>query len=137
LRLPRSALAKQFNNWSNTNTRAMAAQELMTQIEAIEIIGDVLTDLDVTIGSLMPSDPNHQALLDLRTLLDDRQRTLSRQVFSENTTAFQQVAQQLQEVDDSIRGTLRDIDHINNVIQNVTRFLNAATSLVATAAALG
>jgi CHASE3 domain sensor protein len=106
----------------------------MTQLEIIEMIGDVLTDLDVLIGSLMPSDPNHQKLLDLRTLLDDRQRVLSRRAFDQNTAAFQQAAQQLQEINNQMQGTLQDIDHINDAIQNVTSFLNAATSLISTVA---
>ena len=108
----------------------------MTKLDVIVMIGDVLTDLDVVIGSLLPSDPNHRSLLDLRVLLDDRQRQLSQRVFDENSLAFQEAAQQLKQVNDGIRGTLRDIDHLNTTIANVTRFLNSATSLVSTVAGL-
>ncbi|MBB5329424.1 hypothetical protein [Tunturiibacter gelidoferens] len=108
----------------------------MTKLEAVETIGDVLTELDVAIGSLMPNDPNHRALLDIRTLLDQRQLSLSRQVFDENTASFQDATTQLKGVDDDIQGTLRDIDHINTVITNATRFLDSATSLLSTVAKL-
>jgi hypothetical protein len=104
----------------------------MTQLEIIILIGDILTELDVAIGSLLPSDPAQRDLFDLRLLLDDRQRRLAHQVFDANTVEFQQAAANLQEINGQIRGTIRDITNLNNTIANVTRFLTAVTSLLAT-----
>jgi hypothetical protein len=42
----------------------------MTKLETVHMIGDTLTQLDMLIGSLLPSDPNHRRVLDLRLLLD-------------------------------------------------------------------
>jgi hypothetical protein len=108
----------------------------MTKLELIQMIGDVLTNLDVVIGSLLPSDPKHRQLLDLRLLLDDRQRVLSQQTFVENSELFQQAAQELAKIDDDIRETIRRVDRLNTTIENVTRFLNSLTSLVTTLAAV-
>jgi hypothetical protein len=108
----------------------------MTKLQLIQMIGDLLTDLDVVIGSLLPSDPRHQQLLDLRLLLDDRQRALSRQTFVENSEQFQLAAQDLANVNNDIRQTLRKIDEVNSTIENVSRFLNSVTSLVTTFAAV-
>jgi len=38
----------------------------------------------------------------------------------------------LQAVNNQIRGSIRQIDKLNQTIQNVTRFLNAVTGLLAT-----
>jgi len=54
----------------------------MTQLEVIRMMGDVLTEIDVAVGSLLPGDPNLTALQDLRRLLDSRQLVLSRQVLT-------------------------------------------------------
>jgi hypothetical protein len=104
----------------------------MTLLEIIRMIGDVLTDIDVTVGSLMPGDPAMLELQDLRRILDARQLVLSRQVFDENTPRFQEAAARLREVNLEIQGTIRRIDDMIGVVQNVTRFLDAVTSLMLT-----
>lgn len=109
----------------------------MTQLEVIRMIGDVLTEIDVTIGSLPPGDPDMTRLQDLRGLLDARQLTLSRQVFDENTDRFRDAAAKLRAVNLEIRGTIRDLDNLAAVIQNVARFLDAVTSFMSTINAFG
>jgi ABC-type transporter Mla subunit MlaD len=108
----------------------------MTKLELIQQIGDVLTNLDIVIGSLLPSDPRHRQLLDVRLLLDDRQRAVSRQAFVDNSEQFQRAAQELANINDDLRKTIRKIDELNSTIENVTRFLNSLTSLVTTLAAV-
>jgi ABC-type transporter Mla subunit MlaD len=108
----------------------------MTKLELIQQIGDVLTNLDIVIGSLLPSDPRHRQLLDVRLLLDDRQRAVSRQAFVENSEVFQRAAQELVNINNDIRQTIRNLDELNSTIENVTRFLNSLTSLVTTLAAV-
>lgn len=109
----------------------------MTQLEVIRMIGDTLTEIDVTVGSLMPGDPNLIRLQDLRRLLDARQLMLSRQVFDENTARFREAAEQLQAVNLEIRGTIRRIDDMITVIRNVERFLDSVTSFLSTIHAFG
>jgi hypothetical protein len=104
----------------------------VTQLEVIRMIGDVLTEIDVTVGSLMPGDPAMTRLQDLRQLLDARQLTLSRQVFDENTVRFRDAAEQLGAVNLEIRGTIRRIDDMVMVVKNVTRFLDSVTSFMST-----
>jgi len=108
----------------------------MTQLDVIRMIGDVLTDIDTAIGSLEPNDPNERKLHDVRILLDDRQRQLSRAVFDENSQNFQNASQQLQHVNTQIQGTITNINNMVTTIANVTRFLNAVTSLMTTLGAL-
>lgn len=102
----------------------------MTQLEVIRMVGDVITEIDVTIGSLRPSDPRLLELQDRRRLLDARQLALSREVFDDNTATFQNAARTLKQVNDEIIDTIDDIAHMNQVIANVTRFLNAVTTFL-------
>jgi hypothetical protein len=91
----------------------------------------------VTVGSLVPGDPDMVALEDLRRLLDARQLILSRQVFDEGSSRFQEAAARLRTANASIEGTFRHLDDINAVIQNVTRFFDAVTSFMVTVGAFG
>jgi hypothetical protein len=109
----------------------------MTQLEVIRMIGDVLTEIDVAVGSLMPNDPQAIKLQDLRRLLDWRQLLLSRQVFDDNTVRFQEAAAVLTAVNAEIRGRIGRIDDMVGVLHDVTRFLDAVTSLMTTIHAFG
>ena len=108
----------------------------MTRLEVIEMIGDVITDVDIARGSLMPDAPERHQLDDLRLLLDDRQRKLSQLVFDENTKAFTDAAARLKSVNDQIQGTINKVDDMVTLLTNVQRFLDAATSLMKVAAAV-
>ena len=109
----------------------------MTQLDVIRMIGDVLTEIDVAVGSLTPNDLQTIKLQDLRQLLDARQLILSRKVFDDNTAAFQHAAGALKRVNDEIRGRIGRIDDMIAVLHDVTRFLDAVTSLMTTIHAFG
>jgi len=108
----------------------------MTKLELIRLVGDVLTEIDTAIGSMLPSDPHQQELQDLRILLDDRQRQLSRQIFDENTATFQSAAEQLKAINDQIRTTIQQVQRIQDTINNIKRFLDSVTSLMTTVGGL-
>jgi hypothetical protein len=109
----------------------------MTQLEIIRMIGDVLTEIDVAVGSLMPGDPDLLKLQDLRRVLDSRQLMLSRQVFNQNTDRFQEAARELKAVNDEIRERITRVEDMVGVLKDVTRFLNAVTSFMTTIHAFG
>lgn len=102
----------------------------MTRLEVIQMIGDLITEIDVARGSLMPDDPNRHALDDQRILLDDRQRKLSQSLFNDNSPAFQDAVAQLAAVNGEIAGTIRSVENIVTTIAEIQRFLDAATSIV-------
>lgn len=108
----------------------------MTQLDVIRMIGDLLTEIDVAVGSLLPTDPDLVRLQDLRRLLDARQLALSRQVFDDNTQTFQSAAAQLKTVNDEIRSSIRRIENMVAVIHNVTRFVDSVTSFMGTIGAV-
>ena len=104
----------------------------MTQLEILQMIGDVITEIDVGRGSLLPDDRNRRQLDDLRILLDDRQRQLSRATFDDNTQQFQDAAQGLQAINKQIQGNIQSVDDIQATLDNVSKFLSAVTTLIST-----
>lgn len=103
---------------------------MITQLDVLTMIGDVLTQIDVARGSLLPDSPDRHKLDDLRILLDDRQRKLSQAIFDDNTQNFQQAATALKNINDQIKGTITQINNMVAVLDNVSRFLAAATTLL-------
>jgi archaellum component FlaC len=102
----------------------------MTRLQAIQVIGNIIQEVDTASGSLPLNDPNQERLEELRTQLDDCQRKLSEAVFDDNTQTFQDAANQLNTVNQQIRGTIKQVENIQTTLGNIERFLNAATSLV-------
>ena len=104
----------------------------MSRLDIIKMIGDVITDIDVARGSLLPDDPNRHQLDDLRVLLDDRQRNLSKTAFDDTTKQFQDAVQKLQAVNDQVKGSIQQVNKMVTVLTNVKTFLDAVTSLMTT-----
>jgi hypothetical protein len=102
----------------------------MTRLEVIQMIGDLITEIDIARGSLMPDDPNRHTLDDQRILLDDRQRKLSQSLFNDNSQAFQDAAAKLATINEEISGTIKSVDNLVTTITNIQRFLDASTSLI-------
>jgi len=105
-------------------------------VEAVQLIGDRITEIDVAIARLAPSDPNAAALEAKRAQLDEQQRILVKQAFDENSQQFQTAAAELDAVNKEIGESIQDIENIATVIDNVTKLLNTVTNLVTTAVAL-
>lgn len=102
----------------------------MTRLEVIQMIGDLIAEIDIARGSLMPDDPDRHTLDDQRVLLDDRQRKLSQSLFNDNSQAFQAAAANLAQINEEISGTIKSIENIITTMANIQRFLDATTSLV-------
>ena len=101
-------------------------------VDTVEMIGDKLTDIDIRIASMAPSDPNTAALTALRNQLDEQQRVLVQQAFDENSPKFQAAATELAQVNTEIGESIQQLQNIATVIGNVTRLLTSVTNLVTT-----
>ena len=87
----------------------------------------------MAIARLAPSDPNAVELTALRRSLDQQQQLLVKQAFDDNTARFQEAAKDLKAANDNLADSIQKIDRIATAIDDVTRFLNTVTNLVATA----
>ena len=102
----------------------------MTRLELINLIGDVLTNLDVLRGSLPANTPDRIALDDLRLLLDDRQRKLAQREFDDNTDAVRRASGKIETVNGDLQVTIRDVAHLKETITNVKRFIRVTDELM-------
>lgn len=106
----------------------------MSGLDVIQMIGDVITKIDVMRGSLLPSDPQRHDLDDQRILLDDKQTRLSRAVFDDTTQAFTDGAAKLAAIDEQIQESLDKLDNLLNTLQLIESFTNTVTTLLSAVA---
>ena len=106
----------------------------MSRLDTIQMIGDLITNIDVMRGSLLPEDPRRHDLDDQRILLDDKQRRLSRAVFDDTTPAFTDGAAKLAEINGQIQDSLDELDSLLNTLQLIESFTNTVTTLLSAVA---
>jgi hypothetical protein len=106
----------------------------MSGLDTIKMIGDVITEIDVMRGSLLPNDPQRHDLDDARVLLDDKQKRLSRAVFDDKTQAFKDGAAKLAVLNGQIQDSLDNLDSLLNTLQLIESFTNAVTTLLSAVA---
>lgn len=102
----------------------------MTRLDVIRMVGDVITDIDVLRGSLLPNDPLREDLNDDRILLDNRQQRLTREVFNDNTPAFVAAAAKLKTINSQINATLDNLDKLQDTLKQIESFIDALTILL-------
>jgi hypothetical protein len=106
----------------------------MSGLDTIKMIGDVITEIDVMRGSLLPNDPQRHDLDDARVLLDDKQKRLSRAAFDDKTQAFKDGAAKLAVINGEIQDSLNNLDSLLNTLQLIESFTNAVTTLLSAVA---
>jgi|SRR5579862_4511522 len=106
----------------------------MSSLDTIQMIGDVITKIDVMRGSLLPNDPQRHDLDNQRILLDDKQKRLSRAVFDDTTQAFKDGAAKLTVLNEQIQDSLNKLDSLLNTLQLIESFTNAVTALLSAVA---
>jgi len=98
------------------------------------MVGDVITDIDVLRGSLLPDDPLRQKMNDYRILLDDRQQRLTREVFKDNTPAFTAAAAKLKTINSQIEASIDKLDNMEATLKNIKTFIDSVTNLLSAVA---
>jgi hypothetical protein len=102
----------------------------MTRLELIQLIGDDLTRIDVLRGGLLPSDPQRRRLDDIRLLLDDRQRQLSKQQFDESTIEFRKAASDITRINQQVKATIDNIERLVTTLDNLGRLMSAVDTIL-------
>lgn len=104
----------------------------MTRIELVEFIGDVLTQLDVLIGSMDPDDDDRQPFITGRKSLDKMQLKLAQNIFDDNTQKYKKAAAELEEINEDLQKTIADLDKLVTTLENVNRFIGAVDKIIQT-----
>jgi ABC-type transporter Mla subunit MlaD len=108
----------------------------MTRLDVIQLLGDLLTQLDVARGSLLPSDGRRPVLDALRDALDGRQATLVKLQLRENTAKYKKVTADLAAVNGEIQATIDDIEKFVGTVDAIGRLLVVVDELTKLAAGL-
>jgi hypothetical protein len=106
----------------------------MNRLDVIRMVGDVITEIDVLRGSLLPDDPSRQKLNDCRILLDDRQQRLARKVFDDSTPEFAAAAAKLKKINTQIEASIDKLDNLEATLKNIKSFIDSVTNLLSAVA---
>lgn len=104
----------------------------MKKIELVELIGDVLTQLDVLVGSMDPDDDERKPFIKNRKALDKMQLQLVQSIWNENTQKYKDAAKELEEVNDDLQETIGDLDELVKTLENVNRFVGVVDKIIQT-----
>jgi uncharacterized membrane-anchored protein YhcB (DUF1043 family) len=107
----------------------------MSQLEIVQLIGTILTKLDMLLASpdLPQSSADWQLLYALRKRLDDQQRELVKDIFNQDTEEFKDLTQQLQTANKALQQVINDISKIATIIGYVSSIAAVADRLLAAA----
>ena len=100
----------------------MTDTKLMTQLELIQLIGDVITEVDVVRSTFGRETTNRTSLDDIRDELDTYQRKLVRSVISDNTKPFKELTTSLKEVNKNLQQTIEDVDKVAHTLETLVKF---------------
>ena len=102
----------------------------MTRLELIQLVGDVITNVDVLRSTLPRAGKQRIQLDDLRDSLDTAQRRLVRNVLRDNTDEFRNLAQSLGDVNATLDTTIRDVDKVDESLGMLVQFVAALQKIV-------
>ena len=103
----------------------------MTRPELIQLVGDVITDVDVLRSAFSRGTQERIQLDDLRDSLDTAQRRLVRNVLQDNTQQFQSLTRSLQEVNATLRDTINDVNKVAETLDTLVQFVQGLQEIVA------
>jgi hypothetical protein len=104
----------------------------MTRIELIEFIGDVLTRLDVLIGSMLPSNPDRKPFIDARKQLDDMLLEIRKDDFNDKTQKFKNATDEIVELNKELKKTIDDLNRLVETMGTITKFISAVDKIIQT-----
>jgi hypothetical protein len=113
----------------NKIKRVKKANE-MERLRLIKLIGDLLTELDILRGSMMPNEENRVKLDVIRDDLDTRQRALSNNLFSDNTSKYLEATKELKSINDNIKQTLKEVEKVETTIKDLNKFISVVDKII-------
>jgi hypothetical protein len=104
----------------------------MDRIELIEFIGDVETNIDVLIGSMLPSNPDRQPFIEARDELDTMLLKIRHDEFNDGTQKFKQATAELVEINKDLKKTINDLTKMVETMATITKFIGAVDKIIQT-----
>jgi len=106
----------------------------MTRTECVITIGDILVQIDTLRGSISPDMQERTVLDEIRDRLDRIQAQLSREVFDANTTAWQDAANGVAQLNTAVNRTINDMARSASMFEAIKKSVFTIDSLFQLAA---
>ena len=113
-----------------------ATSSFMTKLQLIKAIGDLLTQLDVQIGSLELDDPHRSVLKLKRNDLDARQRELAGAVIKQSAENLKPSLAELERQSKALKVTIKNLENLEQTLEDVTKFIGVLDQVITVAAGL-
>lgn len=102
----------------------------MTKYEMIQLIGDLLVEIDVMRGSLVPDLLERRELDEFRKTLGRKQRELAGKAFAENSSEYIRITDEILGINEEIKEKIHDVEMAVETISNIGRFLSNVDKLL-------
>jgi hypothetical protein len=100
-------------------------ENLLTLLELVMIVGDVLTEIDVLSTYFNPGTDNRTKLDAERDKLDAGQRKLVKGAIKDNTEEFKKRTASIKTINKVIQQTINDVDKFATTLETVVKFVGA------------
>jgi hypothetical protein len=102
----------------------------MSLIEVATVIGNVLTQIDITLQTPGLADPDWQTLYALRKHLDDEQRDLIRESIEEENDEYQALTTQLNNASAQLKTVIGDFSKVATTISIISQIASYADQIL-------
>jgi deoxyribose-phosphate aldolase len=103
---------------------------IMTQLELIRVIGDMITIVDVLRSNFGREDSNRKMLDNIRDELDTFQRKLVRNGINDTTQQFQACSESLKKINADVKKTSDDINQAAATLENLVKFVEVIQQII-------
>ena len=101
----------------------------MKRLELIQLIGDVITKMDVLRSNFDRENTNRKRLDNIRDELDTYQRKLVRSVINDNTIQFKELTVSLKGVNENLRQKIEDVDKTAKTLETLVKFVRVVQKI--------
>lgn len=107
----------------------MANEEPMTRLELIQLVGDVITVVDVARSRLARETKERMQLDGLRDELDTAQRKFVRNVFGANTEEFANLTARLKRSNQALKTAIEDVESTAESLEVLVKLVGTVQKL--------
>jgi hypothetical protein len=101
-------------------------------IDVVQLVSDSLHEINMTLASMLPSEPGFDDLEHKRDELELKLKRLVRGFFADNTRRFISADDQLVQVNDRMRADLRSLQNMRDTIDAITNLIGAVDRFIST-----
>jgi hypothetical protein len=101
-------------------------------IDVVQLVSDSLHEINMTLASMLPSEPGFDDLEHKRDELELKLKRLVRGFFADNTRRFISADDQLVQVNERMRADLRSLQNMRDTIDAITNLIGAVDRFIST-----